>query len=130
MILSMFEKTGSCAFVMDTKYKSEQPSATDIQLVTAYAETKDCKEAILIYPEGFGTVLRGKVGQINIRRIVFPLNGDLDQECRIADAIGKRLVSVPGFGCTDCRCISHLHYSLNHGKMRAAVAAAHSAAVI
>lgn len=44
-------------FVMDTKYKSEQPSAVDIQQVTAYAETKDCQEAILVYPEGFGTVL-------------------------------------------------------------------------
>jgi 5-methylcytosine-specific restriction enzyme subunit McrC len=64
---------------MDTKYKSKQPSATDIQQVTAYAETKDCKEAILIYPEGFGTVLRGKVGQINIRSVVFPMDGNLEE---------------------------------------------------
>ena len=78
--LSIFnEKTGRCVFVMDTKYKSEQPSAADIQQVTAYAETKDCQEAILIYPEGFGTVLRGKVGQINIQSIVFPLDGDLEK---------------------------------------------------
>ena len=78
--LSIFnEKTGRCVFVMDTKYKSEQPSAADIQQVTAYAETKDCQKAILIYPEGFGTVLRGKVGQINIQSIVFPLDGDLEK---------------------------------------------------
>ena len=78
--LSIFnEKTGRCIYVMDTKYKSKQPSATDIQQVTAYAETKDCQEAILIYPEGFGTVLRGKVGQINIRSVVFPLDGDLEK---------------------------------------------------
>lgn len=54
----------------------------------------------------------------------------LDLECSIADAIGKRLLPVPSFGCTDCRCISHLHYSPGREEMRGAVAAAHSAAVI
>ena len=73
------ERTGRCAFVMDTKYKSKQPLASDIQQVTAYAEAKDCQEAILIYPEGFDTVLSGKVGQINIRNVVFSLNGDLEK---------------------------------------------------
>jgi 5-methylcytosine-specific restriction enzyme subunit McrC len=63
---------------MDTKYKSKQPSATDIQQVTAYAEIKDCQEAILIYPEDFGTVLKCKVGTINIQSAVFPLDGDLE----------------------------------------------------
>ena len=78
--LSIFDdKIGRCAFVMDTKYKSGQPSATDIQQVTAYAETKDCREAILIYPESFGSVLRGKVGIINIRSVVFSLDGDLEK---------------------------------------------------
>ena len=61
---------------------------------------------------------------------VFITKTTLDLECRIANAIGKRLMPVPGFGCTDCRCISHLHYSPGLGEMRAAVAAAHSAAVI
>jgi 5-methylcytosine-specific restriction enzyme subunit McrC len=73
------ERTGRCAFVMDTKYKSEQPSASDIQQVTAYAETKDCREAILIYPEGFCTNLSGKVGRINIRNVLFSLDGDLEK---------------------------------------------------
>jgi 5-methylcytosine-specific restriction enzyme subunit McrC len=73
------ERTGRCAFVMDTKYKSEQPSASDISQVTAYAQTKDCRDAILIYPEGFGPNLRGRVGQINIRSAVFSLDGDLEK---------------------------------------------------
>jgi 5-methylcytosine-specific restriction enzyme subunit McrC len=78
--LSMLnERTSRCAFVMDTKYKSEPPSASDIQQVTAYAEAKDCQEAILIYPEGLGAILRGKVGQINIRSVVFPLDEDLEK---------------------------------------------------
>lgn len=54
----------------------------------------------------------------------------LDLECSIAEAIGKRLLPVPGFGCTDCRCMSHLHYSLHSGEMQEAVALAHSAALI
>jgi 5-methylcytosine-specific restriction enzyme subunit McrC len=45
--------------------------------VTAYAEAKDCLEAILIYPEGFYTNLSGKVDRINIRNVVFSLDGDL-----------------------------------------------------
>ncbi len=73
------ERDGRCAFVMDTKYKSGQPSASDIQQVTAYAQTKDCREAILIYPDSFGSVLRGKVGTINIRSVVFSLDGDLEK---------------------------------------------------
>ena len=52
----------------------------------------------------------------------------LDLECRIAKTMGERLAAVPGFGCTDCRCISHLHYSRDPSEMRAAAAAAHHAA--
>ncbi|MBN1324059.1 MAG: GIY-YIG nuclease family protein [Methanotrichaceae archaeon] len=32
-------------------------------------------------------------------------------ECAVAKAIGKRMRALPGFGCSDCRCISHLHHS-------------------
>jgi Uri superfamily endonuclease len=34
-----------------------------------------------------------------------------DLECSIARKIGERLLPIPGFGCTDCRCVSHLHFS-------------------
>lgn len=61
---------------------------------------------------------------------VFITKTTLDLECRIANAMGKRLVPVPGFGCTDCRCKGHLHYSLDLGEMREAAALAHCAAVI
>lgn len=61
---------------------------------------------------------------------VFISKTRLDLECCIAKAIGKRLMPIPGFGCTDCRCMSHLHYSPYHGEMREAVASAHGAAVI
>jgi endonuclease-3 len=51
-----------------------------------------------------------------------------DLECSIAKAIGKRLQAVPRFGCSDCRCNSHLHFSAERKEMLDAVAAAHSEA--
>jgi len=32
------------------------------------------------------------------------------QECAIARVLEDELCSVPGFGCSDCLCISHLFY--------------------
>jgi Uri superfamily endonuclease len=56
---------------------------------------------------------------------VFITKTTLDLECRIATAIGKRLLSVPLFGCTDCRCLSHLHYAQDLEEMLEAAALAH-----
>lgn len=53
----------------------------------------------------------------------------LDLECRIAGAIGEQLTAVPGFGCSDCRCTSHLHYSIDAEEIRRIVALAHAAAL-
>ncbi len=51
---------------------------------------------------------------------------DLDLECLIARSIGERLASVPRFGCSDCRCASHLHYSEKEEEMMQAVSMAHA----
>ena len=32
-------------------------------------------------------------------------------ECRIAGAIGSQFDDIPGFGCSDCRCPSHLFFA-------------------
>ncbi len=58
---------------------------------------------------------------------VFITKTNQDLECSIARAMGKRLMAVPRFGCTDCRCPSHLHYALDLQEVRAAAAAAHRA---
>jgi len=34
-------------------------------------------------------------------------------ECSVAQILGKTLTGIPGFGCTDCRCSSHLFFSVN-----------------
>jgi endonuclease-3 len=50
---------------------------------------------------------------------------DLNLECAIAHEIGRSLTAVPGFGCSDCRCLSHLHYSSDCSKALLAVRSAH-----
>ena len=46
-------------------------------------------------------------------------------ECTVAAGIDRRLARVPGFGCSDCRCPSHLHYAESLESMRRAVGSAH-----
>ena len=49
-----------------------------------------------------------------------------DLECAIARLIGERLSGVPKFGCTDCRCSSHLHFSPDREVILSAVRSAHA----
>jgi sugar fermentation stimulation protein A len=46
------------------------------------------------------------------------LPSDVRTECLIAEGFRSRLDPVPGFGCSDCRCLSHLFYSRNLGDLR------------
>jgi Uri superfamily endonuclease len=42
---------------------------------------------------------------------VYGIEGDKRMECNIAHRLKKHLESVEGFGCSDCRCSSHLFYA-------------------
>jgi Uri superfamily endonuclease len=57
---------------------------------------------------------------------VFITPTKVDLECQIASSIGKQLASIKGFGCSDCRCQSHLHYAKDSERMLQAVRQAHS----
>ena len=46
-------------------------------------------------------------------------------ECSVARAIDKELARIAGFGCSDCNCPAHLHYSPALETMRAVVRKAH-----
>lgn len=46
-------------------------------------------------------------------------------ECSVAEAIDAVLPRISGFGCSDCRCQSHLHYSRTLDSMVKAVRRAH-----
>lgn len=43
-------------------------------------------------------------------------------ECALARELAARLSCVPGFGCSDCRCASHLFVHEDTNRLRAAVA--------
>ena len=66
--------------VLDTKYKRpETPAAGDIEQVVAYAVSKHCQDAALIYPIHLQKPLDTCVGgQVNVRSLTFALDGDLD----------------------------------------------------
>ena len=40
------------------------------------------------------------------------------EECRIAEKFQRRFPSVAGFGCSDCKCSSHLFYSSRLSDLR------------
>ncbi|AFD00739.1 hypothetical protein Mtc_1999 [Methanocella conradii HZ254] len=46
-------------------------------------------------------------------------------ECAVAAEIDRHLARVPRFGCSDCQCPTHLHFSENLNKMMDAVKKAH-----
>lgn len=41
---------------------------------------------------------------------VFYKQSEISTECFIAKTLGKKLSTIPGFGCSDCLCKSHLFY--------------------
>ena len=63
----------------------------------------------------------------DVVEIVWGLSSDR-LECRIAEALRSQGVeSIPGFGASDCRCISHLFYQGDQGALRRQVLNAFSA---
>lgn len=60
---------------------------------------------------------------------IFVVRTRQNLECCIAQRIGEALDPVKGFGCTDCRCVSHLHYSPELNRMREAISSSYAACV-
>ncbi|MFC2066897.1 DUF123 domain-containing protein [Chloroflexota bacterium] len=44
-------------------------------------------------------------------------------ECAIAQALGSKFDSIPGFGSSDCHCQSHLFFAAEVSQMKAAIEA-------
>ena len=66
--------------VLDTKYKIDvEPNPADIGQVVAYAQHLDCTEAILVYPTIDHRPIDIAVGDIHVRSLAYPLDGDLDR---------------------------------------------------
>jgi 5-methylcytosine-specific restriction enzyme subunit McrC len=67
-------------FVLDTKYKVPNFSApSDISQVVTYAVSKNCFQAILVYPINLKQQLDEWIGAIRVRSLTFTINGDLNQ---------------------------------------------------
>jgi len=45
-------------------------------------------------------------------------------ECAIAKALSSQFDSIPGFGCSDCHCTSHLFFATNKRQMKSTIMAA------
>lgn len=73
-------ETGGACFVLDTKYKkSPTPASEDIAQVVAYADAKNCHDAILIYPTPLTESLDVVIGDNRVRSLSFSIDGDLDE---------------------------------------------------
>lgn len=69
--------------VLDTKYKIKgRPETSDLEQIVAYAVSKDCANGFLIYPMRFPRMFDERVGDIRVRSLSFPLDGDLEQRGR------------------------------------------------
>jgi 5-methylcytosine-specific restriction enzyme subunit McrC len=66
--------------VIDTKYKSKPaPDSDDIAQIIAYAQAKQCRHALLIYPTALAYPLDTVVGQIHVQTLPFDLALPLEQ---------------------------------------------------
>jgi 5-methylcytosine-specific restriction enzyme subunit McrC len=67
--------------VLDTKYKriTTSPNSDDLAQVVAYATAKGCKEAFLVYPVELASPFDQQIGDVRVRTLSFPLDGDLGE---------------------------------------------------
>ena len=77
--LVLFDPTGRPAIVLDTKYKSGEPSNDDIYQVTFYAREIGTQSAGLIYPESLKKPLVGRNQDVAYRSLTFALNEDANK---------------------------------------------------
>ena len=83
--------SGRTVLVLDTKYKAPEQSATaDIGQVVAYAEAKNCRRAVLVYPAPLRREISGYWGNhIHVESLPFRLDGNLEDA---GDEFLKRLL--------------------------------------
>jgi 5-methylcytosine-specific restriction enzyme subunit McrC len=76
--------TGEPLCVLDTKYKKgDGPKPSDIAQIVTYAEMKDCRRAILVYPFPLSKPLDHSVGRIRVQSTAFRVQGDLEGHGRV-----------------------------------------------
>jgi 5-methylcytosine-specific restriction enzyme subunit McrC len=72
-------RTSRVAWVLDTKYKvPSKPAPEDVSQVLTYAKLKDSNRAALVYPTQLEQPYRGRLGDVEVVSLTFPLVGDLE----------------------------------------------------
>jgi len=90
---NLYDPHGIPVCVLDTKYKKPpKPATSDIAQVVAYAEAVGCRAAVLRYPSPLDVPLRGSVGDIRVKSLVFDLKQNLEAAgLRLLDELGQAL---------------------------------------
>ena len=65
--------------VLDTKYKQEKATSTDISKVIAYASSMKTNKAFLIYPEKLPKEVNLISGPIHVKDLFFEINNDIEK---------------------------------------------------
>ncbi len=66
-------------YILDTKYKNpENMSKDDLAQVVAYAVSKHCPEAVLVYPTELNNSFNQYIGNIKVRSLTFSLDDNLE----------------------------------------------------
>lgn len=99
----LYDGSGRPFAVVDTKYKRETgPASDDIAQVVTYATKKGCEDAILVYPHGGSQTKPFAVGNVKVKTMGFPLDGDLKSDGqrlmeRIVRGASRRAWTCPAF---------------------------------
>ena len=87
--------SGKALMVLDTKYKAhDRPSTDDVSQVASYALAVGCNDAALVYPSS-GKFTLTPLGHVVVRRLGWPLTGDLDDQ---GDRFAELVTQLSGKG--------------------------------
>jgi 5-methylcytosine-specific restriction enzyme subunit McrC len=82
--------------VVDTKYKAKEHILTeDVAQVAAYAQSKNCEKAFLVYPSSDTQPVTARIGNVRVQTLLFSLQGDLEEagQSFLRQLLGKSDVS-------------------------------------
>lgn len=104
--LVLYDGHGRAHTVLDTKYKTpDKPANDDVSQIVTYAKAKGCRDAVLIYPAALERPLNVMIGDVHLRSLAFPLDGDLEQA-------GQRFIHALGLRNTE----KHRERTEEHGE--------------
>jgi 5-methylcytosine-specific restriction enzyme subunit McrC len=72
--------TKKARYVLDTKYKiPDRPSSDDLAKIIAYAKSKGCDRAALVYPSQLKHLVDTSIDDLRVRSLTFGLERNLNE---------------------------------------------------